>query len=375
MNLILNKNKRRFKFNGTLIFNIIVAILSLYLLVYFFISDGGIIDLLKKPNSFNPWWILVAFLAYDFNIFMDSVVTLIYLKSQYKNYRFIDAVKVAMVGVFFGAVTPSNTGGQPMQLFLLSKQKVSVGFGSACMTQKFIAYQIITTGFSIFAVIVRFNFFQDAFTSFWSTVFIILGFTVQLIVTALFLLVSFSPKLTAKLIGLIYKIMKRLKFVKDPEKKRDRLEKEFALFHSSSAELMKNKKRLAVIYMLVLVQVLAILSVPYFIYLSFDMPAIAIHNGMNVASLFDFMCIQSFVLFTSNLVPLPGASGGAELAFSMYFSPYFVIGPVQKIKPAILLWRLSTYYGSLIISAPFSYLTKGRKKFEEDLKDELEAET
>ncbi len=370
----MNKKIKKFRISGTLIFNIIVAGLTIYMLVYFFVSDGGIIDLLRTPNSFSIAWVIVAFLAYEFNIFIDSIVTLVYLRSQYPDFRFIDAVKVAMVGVFFGAVTPSNTGGQPMQLFLLSKLNVGVGFGSACMTQKFIAYQIVTTAFSILAVILRFNYFSDAFTNFWSTAFIILGFTVQLIVTALFLVVSFSTKISAKIIKIVYWIMKHLKFVKNPEKKRDSLEKEFKMFNTSSRDLMKNKKRLIMIYALVIVQVFSILSVPYFIYLSFGMPQIAVSHGMDVASIFDFVCIQSFVLFTSNLVPLPGASGGAELAFSMYFSPFFVIGGIQKIKPAILLWRLTTYYGSMIVSAPFSYLTKGRKRLEDALDEDDDAE-
>ena len=103
-----------------------------------------------------------------------------------------------------------------------------------------------------------------------------------------------------------------------------------------------------------------ILSVPYFIYLSLDMRQITINSGGIPGNIFDFICIQSFVLFTSNLVPLPGASGGAELAFSMYFGQFFIIGGVNKIKPAILLWRLCTYYASIVVSAPFSYLTKGR---------------
>ena len=222
----MSKDKKKFRISGTLIFNIIVAILSIYLLVYFFVSDGGIIDLLKTPDSFNVWWLLVALLAYDFNMFMDSFVTLIYIRTQFKSFKFSEAVKVALVGVFFGAVTPSNTGGQPMQLFLLSKKKISIGFGSACLTQKFIVYQIISTAFSMLAVIVRFKYLQDAFINIWSTLFIIVGFAVQLAVTALFLIVSFSSKITHKIIQIVYWIMVHIKFVKNPEHKKESMEKD-----------------------------------------------------------------------------------------------------------------------------------------------------
>ena len=352
------KKKKKFRINGILIFNIIVVALSVYLLIYFFVSEDGVIDLLSKRGSFSIFWVIVAALVYEMNVVIDSFVTLVYIRSEYKDFRFIDALKVSLVGVFFGAVTPSNT--QPMQLFLLSKKNIRIGFGSACMTQKFIVYQIVTTVFSILAVIIKFGYFKSAFTNFWSTAFIILGFTVQLAVTGLFLIVSFSKKVSDKLVRGIYWIMKKLRFVKEPEHKIRKLKREIRIFQQSSKDLMADKKKLVKIYLLVILQVMLILSVPYFIYLSLDMRQITINSGGIPGNIFDFICIQSFVLFTSNLVPLPGASGGAELAFSMYFGQFFIIGGVNKIKPAILLWRLCTYYASIVVSAPFSYLTKGR---------------
>ena len=56
----------------------------------------------------------------------------------------------------------------------------------------------------------------------------------------------------------------------------------------------------------------------------------------------------------------------------MYFGSYFVIANISKIKPAILLWRFITYYGAMLLTAPFSYYTKGRKRG--DLTEEIEAE-
>lgn len=370
----MENKKKKFRISGKAIFNIAVVAISIYLIIYFFVSEDGLIDLLSTPDSFNPWWILIALIVFDLNILLDTIVTLAFVRSQFKSFRFIDSLKVALVGVFFGAVTPSNTGGQPMQLYLMSKMKINVGFGSACMTQKFIVYQILTTAISVAAVFIKFDFFQSAFTNIWSSLFIILGFSVQMVVTALFLIVSFFRGLTNSLMKLIYKIMKKLKFVKDPEEKMKKINKEVCSFHKGNRELYKDKKLLIVTYLLVFLQILCILSVPYFIYISFGMPEIAIANGQNPANLFDFLCIQSFVLFTSNLVPLPGASGGAELAFTMYFGQFFIIGGINKIKPAILLWRFVTYYGAILISAPFSYFTKGKRKDDiEQTIEELEA--
>ncbi|MBR1483656.1 MAG: flippase-like domain-containing protein [Ruminococcus sp.] len=371
------KQKRKFKISGTLIFNLIVAVISVWLVINFIVTEDGLIDLLKRPDNFKWGWVIAGLLVFDMNMIIDSFVTLIYLRAEYPQFRFIDALKTAFVGVFFGAVTPSNTGGQPMQLYFLSQKNIRIGYGSACLTQKFIVYQLVTTAFSVFAVIIRFNFFQSAFTNFWSSAFIVIGFVVQLAVTAMFLIVCFAEGVTKKLIRLIYRIFKAIPLIKNPMKKIRTVSREFKMFHTSNRMLMRNKKRLALIFLLVLLQILCIMSVPYFLYVAFDMPALAAANGLRPGNFFDFLCIQSFVLFTSNLVPLPGASGGAELAFSMYFSAYFVIGGVSKIKPAILLWRFITYYGAMLLTAPFSYYTKGKKKTAEinqNIKQDIAAE-
>ena len=362
----MEKKKKKFKLSGIAVFNIVVGVLTAILLAYFIFSDDGVIDLLKSRDGIIWWLLAVGLVVFDLNIIVDSVVTYVFIRSQYPKVRFIDALKISCVGVFFSALTPSSTGGQPMQLFLMSKMRISVGFGSACMTQKFIVYQFVTMAFSILAILLKFQQFGSAFTNFWSSAFIVLGFLVQLGITALFIIVSFSQKLTYKLLGLITKILRKLK-VKNTDQKIAKLTKEFRMFLDSNRLLMSNRKRLILIYSLVALQVLLILSVPYFVYLAFDMPKLAPAAGLPVGNLFDFLCIQSFVLFTSNLIPLPGASGGAEAAFAMYYGGYF--GP--RTMPAIVAWRFLTYYGSIILTAPFSYYTKGHKAQSEKIENEI----
>ena len=366
----MNRGKAKFKINGKLLFNIAVVLISVYLIIYFFVSENGMIDLLSTPDSFNVWWVLLAGIVFISNTIIDSIVSFFMIRSKYPNFSFFDAIKVSFVGVFFSAITPSSTGGQPMQLYLMAKKNISVGFGSACMTQKFIVYQIVTTAFSVIAIITRFDFFKSAFTNFWTTAFVIFGLLTQLIITAMFLLVSFSHKATGKLISLVEKILNKLKFIKNTENKIKTLRVEVEKFHQGNKVLFTDRKMLVKIYLLVIVQVLAILSVPYFIYLSFGMPQIAGSIGATVGNPYDFICIQSFVLFTSNLIPLPGASGGAELAFTMYFGQFFILAGANKIKPAILLWRFITYYAAILTSLPFTYFTKDKNR-EEMLEKEL----
>ena len=67
----MEKKKKKFRISGKLIFNLIVFGITIYLAVFFFVSEDGLIDLLSTPNSFSLGWIIIAFLVYDFNILID----------------------------------------------------------------------------------------------------------------------------------------------------------------------------------------------------------------------------------------------------------------------------------------------------------------
>lgn len=82
------EKKRKFKINGKLIFNILVIGLSLYFIIYFFVSEDGMIDLLKSPDGINWWWIIAGIIAFYSNILVDAIVTLIYIRSNYPQFRY-----------------------------------------------------------------------------------------------------------------------------------------------------------------------------------------------------------------------------------------------------------------------------------------------
>jgi hypothetical protein len=77
----------------------------------------------------------------------------------------------------------------------------------------------------------------------------VLGFAVQLILTGFLLVVSYSEKLTKKLLRLIYKILKLLKFIKNPQAKIRKVSREFKMFHHSNRMLAGDRKRMIKILM------------------------------------------------------------------------------------------------------------------------------
>lgn len=346
--------KKHHKIRAGAVINVLVIVISVCLVAYFFFSEDGLMDLLKSSRSINFLWLLMAVVAQLFNVLMDTVVTFNFIHSRYSYFSLWDALKVCLVGQFYSAITPSSTGGQPMQVYLMSKMNIGAGFGTSCMMQKFIVYQLSSTVFSLLAIVIRFDYFIKTMSTPVMWAFVLIGFLSQLVVTFGLIVVSFNKRLSGLLLRFIAWLMHKLRFIKNPDGKIDSLKKQIDMFHEGNKQLFKVPRLMVSSYLLVFLQILAILSVPYFIYRAF---------GLDGASPLDMICSQAYVNLASSLIPLPGASGAAELGFSAFFGLFFTAG---TLKSAILVWRIITYYGMILFSSPFSYFTKDKRKHDID---------
>lgn len=51
-------------------------------------------------------------------------------------------------------------------------------------------------------------------------------------------------------------------------------------------------------------------------------------------------------MMITSFIPIPGASGGAEVSFFYFFNIFFL---EEQIFLAILLWRFISYYSGMIV--------------------------
>lgn len=337
------------KINFNLIFNIVVIVLSVTLITYFCISEDGLIDLINSDIKLSVFWIAMAVACQLGNMFIDSVMTYLYVRKEHKEFTLLDGIKSSCVGSFFSAITPSSTGGQPMQVLFMTKKNIDPGYSTSCLLQKFLVFQMTSTVFSVFALIFKFDFFVNIITTPILWVFVVAGFFSQVIVTSGFIFISFNKRLSSWIVKMLDKLLHKLKFIKNPDKYVKQLSEQVELFHEGNKNLLKQPKLLVVSYALIFIQILLIMLVPYCVYRGFS---------MNSASPVDMVCSQAFVNLASSMMPLPGATGVAELAFSIFYNMFF---GKAILKSALLVWRVITYYAVILICAPFSMLTKDKK--------------
>ncbi len=341
------------------IFNALVIGLCVGIILYFFFSKDGLNDLIHSDTEVIWYWILCAVGSQLLYMLIEAVVIYIFIKDDHKEFRFRDSVRVAFMGLFWSAITPSSTGGQPMQVYLMhSKMHMEIGYGTSRLMQKFMVYQVVLTLISVVAVISNIPFIMANKNISYILLLLAFGFVSQIAVTGMVLLFSFSPNLSRKLIMFFAKILNKIKIVKNVDEKIEGIDKQLNTFYTSNKDIYKKPKLLISAFILTFLQFMAMFLVPYFIFRSF---------GFNHASPFQLISSQAFVNLMSGMIPIPGASGAAELGFTAFFGTFFIRG---TLKSAALIWRVINYYGVIALTGPFSYITKD--KAEEDKKMENE---
>lgn len=344
------------KLNLNMVFNLFVIVISVVLVTYFCVSEDGLVDLVKSDIDLNIFWLIMAVLCQLGNMVIDSFLLYLYIKREYTSFTLLDGIKSSFIGSFFSAVTPSASGGQPMQVVFLSTKRVDAGYSTSCLIQKFLVYQITSTAFTVFALALKFDFFIQTVNTSLLWLFLIAGFISQVTVTGLIMFASFNSKISGWLLGLIEKLLNKIRLVKEPEKHVKSLGNQIELFHQGNKALAKSPSLMVLSFALIFVQILLIMLVPYCVYRGFSLSS---------ATVVEIVCSQSFVSLASAMMPLPGATGAAELAFSVFYGMFF---GTAMLKSALLMWRVISYYAVIVISAPFSMLTK--KKSIEDKREE-----
>ncbi|MDD6175040.1 MAG: lysylphosphatidylglycerol synthase transmembrane domain-containing protein [Firmicutes bacterium] len=333
------------KKRASTIFNIAIMLLTLVLIVYFMFRESSIDDLARSLSLLNFWWISAACLAMVVNWGMDGYLIYAFTRNSCPAYRFHHGLRTAMVGQYFNSITPFASGGQPMQIYCMSRQGVNAGVAGATMIQKFIVWQSTLTISSFVFLVCRYRFFHAHVSGFM--VLALFGFLVQAVVIAFLFLFALNPKLTTTILRGIIWLGTKLHIVRNPEQTSSFIQSQLELFHRESKAILRQKKLMTSTICATVVQYFSTLVVPFCIYRAF---------GLQGASLFDMLAANSFVSMIVCFFPLPGAAGASEGSFVMLFKMFFQ--DASCLMPAVLLWRIITYYSAIAFGAPFARISK-----------------
>jgi hypothetical protein len=328
------------------LFVIITLGLSIGILLYFLYTTDGITAMGEIILTLKLQWLLIAVGAAVLCWISEGFALNLLCIHLYPEWRYRKSFFVGMIGLLYNAITPFSTGGQPMQIYTMRKMGMDTGKAGSIIAVKTITYQVVMVLYSLVLVAAKLRFFQTSVSNFSFVT--IIGLVTNGTFIALVILFMISETTTDKIVYSVIHFLNKIKLCRHPEERYEKIHSQLEIFHDAS-KLMGNSFKLYVnVIAVTIVQITLNSLIPYFIYRSFN---------MNTASITTMVAAQVFVTMVSAFVPLPGASGGAEGSFYIFFGMFFK----SAIIPAILIWRIITYYANILVGGIYAY--KGRKYY------------
>ncbi|PWM46416.1 MAG: hypothetical protein DBX47_02460 [Clostridiales bacterium] len=335
------------------IINYFIIALSAVILISFVLFDCGISGFVSVFQNINFPWVVCGILLMLLFWGLEASSLHVAVLSVHKPFRFRNTFKTTILGQYYNSITPPIVGGQPMQAYYLYNSGVPVGAASSALLVHFLVYQCSLTLYSTVVIILRYSFFAEKIPGFSALIFV--GFAVNAALVLLILGVAFTPKLVLKFFRLIIGALTKIRLIKDKEKALLRVEFEIDKFYQSLKAMKYDVKSLIKMVLLSLLQMTVYFMVPYCVLAAF---------GVYANPLVLIPC-SLCVLLISSFVPLPGAAGGAEGSFLLFFG---LFGLDNKMSAAILLWRILTLYMPIIIGIFFAQRIGGAREREEKAK-------
>jgi len=251
----------------------------------------------------------------------------------------MEGMRISVLGAFVSNVTPFDTGGEPLQAYLLTNKGLTAGQSTAVIAVKAImnAFARVSLGFAACAALL----FSRTEWSLPLGMSVVMAVGIALYV-AIFLFSLYLIAKPEKISVLVVPAVRNrftLRFFK-PETLQavlDRIDHELSAFREALREFISNRKPvLAAVLILSYAAWVATALVPAVVLTGLGLKTPYIH-AMGVTIIF---------YLAAAYAPTPGSSGAAELGFAALFS---TIVPRAVLGLFVAVWRVVTYYLNLAL--------------------------
>lgn len=313
-------------------------LLLITLTILYIILKDDLIEIIKIIKEMNYFYIIIAIILYFLSLSIKAYI--IYKSVNDKEKLSLkESIKHNIITQFFNGITPFSSGGQPMEIYMLTEHGISLSKATSITIQNFIFYQTALVIFGTIAVL--YNTYFHLFPSVpMLRRLVLLGFSINIIVIIVLYMIILSKSQIKKIVKRIIHIMAKINIVKNEEQKVSEWFEKLDDFHNNSHALRKQKNLLIKGVVLNFISLICLYIIPLFI-------AFAL-NDFDSLNIINTLVTSSYILIIGAFIPAPGASGGIEYGFIKFFGNFM---PKLILNTTLLIWRFITYYLGMIVGA------------------------
>ncbi len=304
------------------------------------ISISGIFAFLKQCN---PWWIAGAVGLMVASVICEAVSLHFIMRGLGARPNFYQSTCYTAADLYYSAITPSGTGGQPASVYYMVKDGIEAGKASFGLVFNLTAYTLSIIIIGIIAFIMRPGIFA-AVGEWFPQLLIIIGCVIQGLLLAFFIGCMFWGGAVNKAGNGIISLLAKMHIVKKPEKWREKLAREVSNYKGCRYE-MRHHPGMSFINMFAnLGQRVCHVLIPVFVILA----------AQPEADFFGLFACSALILIGYNSIPLPGGVGVYEY---LYIVVYATAGLENNfVLSALMVSRFISFYMIMIGCGLYTFI-------------------
>lgn len=281
-------------------------------------------------------WLGAALFAMLGFVFFEAIALLI-LSNAFGNRQTLSRCYMYSASdIYFSAITPSATGGQPASAYFMIKNGMNGMMVAALLVANLMLYTLAIVVIGTVCFIMRFDYFMQF--SLLSKLLIIAGFVSQIFLLIFFFLLLKRDKLLQRICNFILKFLCKIRIIKRREYYQKKLDGYMDKYRQHSKIITGHRKSLFFCFFFNLLQRISQIMVTVFV--------CAATTGKDFIQSMELLFWQGYATLGSNSIPIPGAMG---------VSDYLMIDGFTKVLDDItavnleLLSRSFSFYSCVII--------------------------
>ena len=331
------KKNRKVIFNG--VFLVVVFALTIYG-VFHGEDLGAMMDAIRSADK---RWLIPGVGLVAFFIWGESIIIWYMMRSYGIRLKEKTCFLFSSVGFFFSCITPSASGGQPMQAYYMKKKNIPIPVSAVILMIITITYKLVLVvvgiGVAVFGRGFLHQYLEGILPIFY------LGVALNVFCVAFMTILVFHPMLARTFLVKGLQILEKCHILRHKDERLKKLEDSMDTYRDTAAYLKSHPRVIVNVIAITFVQRMAMFAVTWFVYKSF---------GLSDRGFWTVLFLQAVISVSVDMLPLPGGMGISETLFLTIFTPVFG----SLLLPGMVLSRGLGYYGELLISALFTVVAQ-----------------
>ena len=321
----------------------IALFLAVMLLTFYALFSGrDLSEIGRAIMSMSFWYLIPSIVLAVFFVCAEGFMIWYLLRSMkaqkegYKASSLPRCIQYSFIGFFYSGITPSATGGQPVQLYYMNKDGNRGSDSTVVLMTVAVAYKFVLVVMGLGILLFWLHPLRQELGNYFPLY--LLGLALNVILVVLILGVMLFPKVILKLALLFEGLFIRLKIWKPSEKREEKINGFIDSYQQAVTWLKDHKGSLLVVIFVTFLQRCSVFVLTYMVYLGF---------GLQGSGAMKVILLQAAVYIAVDMLPLPGAQGITELMYQAVFVHVFT---GAYLIPSMLVSRGINFYFLLIVS-------------------------